>query len=291
MPRRGMPLAYYSIRWLPARNQNAAQAPAFGLVKVVSVDPKGLYTVDQPDTDSMQVFGTNFVPIQAGNAGPGAVTNDWPWWVIYDQANDGDPAVGDIMGAGAGTWFIKKGKTGFRVVGVDTVRTLAKVILAPSGMSGGSLAQVQIAGAGGVIQIPQGDTTFDANLVTLDPVTLAPTVGAPCWFFDPNLPTGMLGTQILDASANGNHNGRPLYVRDDFKAIWLNSDGTVFQKGTVMQEVGKDPNGVDDLVISSPGPRITTINTKGITFTVQVCEGDGLLHTWTIGDGLIKGRT
>ncbi len=132
-----------AIRWLPAQNQNAQQVPAFGLVRVVSVDPKGLYTVDQPNTDGQQVFGTNFVPIAASMATPGAVTNDWPWWALY-EAMDGVPAVGDTWGAGAGSWKLRKGKAGFQVVGVDTTRTLAKVVLAA-----GATAPIATAVSGG----------------------------------------------------------------------------------------------------------------------------------------------
>ena len=115
-----------ALRWFPAKNNNLAAIQPLSLVRVVSMDQDGAYTVDQPNADGQDVWLTRELQIPSGKYG--VITRDFPWWATYDQADDGDPAIGDVWGAAAGSWLLRKGKGGLLVVGVDTVNKRAMVV-------------------------------------------------------------------------------------------------------------------------------------------------------------------
>jgi hypothetical protein len=102
-------------------NSGALVVPAFGLLRIVS-DNTGVLTMDQPNADSQSVYVNSPVAVQPSKNG--SCSNDWPHYVQYNPA-DGTPAVGDVWGAAAGSYQLRKnnGQQGFRVAG--TPRTIA----------------------------------------------------------------------------------------------------------------------------------------------------------------------
>lgn len=117
-------------RWLVGANADTAEIPAYSLVKVTSTDTEGRFSVQQPDTNGESVYVVGSLPIPAADEngdGIGAVTCDWPAWAKY-ESSDGTPAIGEIWGAGAGSWLLRKGQPGFLIVSdPDTTDEIVRV--------------------------------------------------------------------------------------------------------------------------------------------------------------------
>jgi hypothetical protein len=45
-----------------------------------------------------------------------------------------------------------------------------------------------------------------------------------------------------------------------------------------------------DFVLASPGAGQAKVNTKGLSITVQYCDGDGSIHSLVFVDGLLQQR-
>jgi hypothetical protein len=105
------------IHWCNCVNGGGETIPAFGAVRVASVADDGTLSVEKPDTDGQDVFFNGESDIPAG--GYGVCTRDWPAYALY-ESGDGSPGSGDKWGAGAGSWKLRKGKAGFRVLGGAT---------------------------------------------------------------------------------------------------------------------------------------------------------------------------
>lgn len=150
-----------SKRYLSAKNNSAVNTiPPFGLVRVVSVDSSGLYTVDQPNADSQQVLVNG--PQAIAPSGYGAVTQDWPTYAAY---TGGPPATGQTWGAASGSYYLTSGKTGFTVQGGDTGASGNRALVAPPqpGSSAASGVTVNAVNPG------TGDTTISfASATTIE---------------------------------------------------------------------------------------------------------------------------
>lgn len=115
-----------AARWLRATNSAGETVPAHALVKPVGSDTADVYEADKPDADGQFVFVWGIQETPDGFVG--AMTNDFPAYALYDAA-DGVPAVGETWGAGSGTFKLKKGKAGFRIVGdPDTTLEIVPVV-------------------------------------------------------------------------------------------------------------------------------------------------------------------
>src|SRR5262245_5062848 len=102
------------VRMVRAKNNSSSLTiPAYGLVRVVSVDTTGLVTVDRPNVSGEGVMVTSSQPIQP--SGYGAVTRDWPTYALY-ESGDGTPATGESWGAGNGTYKLRKNVGGSLVI-------------------------------------------------------------------------------------------------------------------------------------------------------------------------------
>lgn len=108
------------IRWLVAKNNSSSEEiPAFGLVRVVSVDSEGILTVGQPNTNSQDVYVNGPVPIVA--SGYGAITRDEPVFALY-ETSDGTPTLDETWGAANGSYKLRKNssQTGWKTIGGNT---------------------------------------------------------------------------------------------------------------------------------------------------------------------------
>ncbi len=101
--------------WVPVYNGSGEMIPSCALARVTAVSSAGVVAVDKPDTDDdgcVIVLGFTIVP----SAGTGQGTFDPRVVVAYEEA-DGTPAAGEEWGAAAGSWKLRSGKTGFRILG------------------------------------------------------------------------------------------------------------------------------------------------------------------------------
>ncbi|QEG28992.1 hypothetical protein GobsT_37810 [Gemmata obscuriglobus] len=100
--------------WVPLSNASGGPVPSCALARVTGV-ANGLFTVDTPDADGdphLVAVGFSLVP----TGGRGTGTFDPRAVLAYEEA-DGTPQPGEEWGAGAGTWKLRKGKTGWRILG------------------------------------------------------------------------------------------------------------------------------------------------------------------------------
>jgi|GEM_PF-6412912 len=106
------PLGRY--HWLESLNGQGSEIPGFALVRISAVDTSGVLTVAQPSADGQDCYIAGPLPIVT--AGYGLVTRSEPVYALYDEA-DGTPALGEVWGAGASSYKLKKGKPGFVIHG------------------------------------------------------------------------------------------------------------------------------------------------------------------------------
>lgn len=106
-------------RWLRASSASA-DVPPFGIVKLTAQSIGMVYTAEQPTADGEWVVVAGPHGIQGETVG--VVTSDFPALAAYDP-DDGTPAVGEIWGAGVGTYLLKKGRAGFRIAGDPDTET------------------------------------------------------------------------------------------------------------------------------------------------------------------------
>lgn len=123
------PITFDTVASDPQRvavtNAAGSACPAFGLARPTGGGDDATYTIDQPNVDGGFAWVNG--PFQIAAGGGGAVHATGPFFALYDSG-DGTPAVGELWGAGNGSWKLRKGKAGFRVVGdPDTSVTLVPV--------------------------------------------------------------------------------------------------------------------------------------------------------------------
>lgn len=104
-----------SRQWETVYNAGSSPVPPFGVMRSTGLDADKVYTIDQPNADSMtEVFVNGDLPIAPGTYGEG--TRSDPATVLIETA-DGTPASGDDYGTQSGSWKAHKGKLGFRCMG------------------------------------------------------------------------------------------------------------------------------------------------------------------------------
>jgi hypothetical protein len=124
-------------QWVEVKNNNAAQVPAYGIMRItgVSVVNTGrvVITVDQPnaygDIGTCLINGPT--PIPSGLYGMG--TRMGIITAYYDNG-DGTPAFGDFWGPRTGTWKLKKNTGGFFCLGGPTNSGQNLALFVPSPM-------------------------------------------------------------------------------------------------------------------------------------------------------------
>lgn len=111
-------LADSSARWVRILNVDPSQLdiPAYGIVEIAGdSDDNGVFPVRMPTSD-----GSKMVLIVAGGNLPYQATGQASWAspipCRYDP-NDGLPVTGEVWGPAAGSWLLRKGKSGFRIFG------------------------------------------------------------------------------------------------------------------------------------------------------------------------------
>lgn len=139
------PLA--GVRWLATTNDSGEEMPAHACVVVDSSGDEGQFVISKPTTASEHVWIAGPTPALDGDCA--TAVNTFPIDALYDSA-DGTPAVGEIWGAGAGTWKLKKNNTGFRVCGTpDTVKKVVPVERYVEASSGSSVFAANLTEATG----------------------------------------------------------------------------------------------------------------------------------------------
>jgi hypothetical protein len=153
--------AFDSQQWHEFINNNAAQIPAYGVVRAtgMSIIEAGrvVLTVDQPNTFGCQAncFVNGPVAVSAGQYG--YATRSGPVVGLYETA-DGTPAFGEAWGPRNGTWKLKKNTGGFFALGA-TNTALGLALFVPHPMltfRGKTTAAAINKGASGSINIYTG---------------------------------------------------------------------------------------------------------------------------------------
>ena len=106
---------------------NASEIPSHGVVRVTGVTSDGQLECDQPNEDGQDVWIASDGAFVSG--GYSTVTRQ-ATYARY-ETSDGTPANGEQWGAGSGSFKLRKGKTGFRIVGNpvnETVLVVPEVI-------------------------------------------------------------------------------------------------------------------------------------------------------------------
>ena len=125
--------------WFEIQNQNAAQIPAFGVMRVTDVlvvkAGRVVVKVDQPNMfgDFGQCLISGPAPIAGANGttkAGGMATRTGFITALYDSA-DGVPAYGDVWGPQNGTWKLKKNTGGFFCLGAPVNTTVHLAVFAP----------------------------------------------------------------------------------------------------------------------------------------------------------------
>src|SRR5262245_46624012 len=112
------------LRWVDIKYGGVSTVPSFGLLRVTGVDSDGVITVDQPNADGQDVLVNG--PSELTSSFPyGTATRESPIHALYDSG-DGTPAVGEVWGAGASSWKLRKAKQGFVVAGVHDGRAIVR---------------------------------------------------------------------------------------------------------------------------------------------------------------------
>jgi hypothetical protein len=155
-------MSFDAHAWQEFVNNNAAQVPAYGLLRAtgVSIVEPGrvLLSADQPNTFGCQAncFVNGPVPVSSGKYG--YCTKGAPVVALYDTA-DGAPAFGDAWGPRSGTWKLKKNTGGFFCLGGPTNATLGLALFAPLPMltfRGKTTAAAINKGSSGTVNIYTG---------------------------------------------------------------------------------------------------------------------------------------
>lgn len=120
--------------WFDFKNDNAATAPAFGVMRlkdivVGSADELVYRKMDQPDNSSQGKCYVNG-PVDVAAAAYGRCSRGEEVLALYDSA-DGVPAFGQYWGAQSGTWKLKKGMGGFYCLGAPTNSNLSIALFEP----------------------------------------------------------------------------------------------------------------------------------------------------------------
>lgn len=170
------------ISWFPAKNISGEEIPTYGLVRVTGVTSDGQLEVQKPNTDGQDVWIAGdgaFI-----NGGFSAITRQ-AMYARYETA-DGTPANGETWGAGNGSFKLRKGNSGFTVIGNPVNET---VLVAPE-RGGGA----------------DGDTYFDHTEFMVYLASGAQSVNTTSW-------------EDVDF-------GTTLYEDDPYSLITLNSGNT-----------------------------------------------------------------
>lgn len=148
------------LPWFEFQNQNAAQVPAFGLMRVTGITVveagRVVITCDQPNA-----YGSQYAHMVNGDTPVsqndyGVCTRFGLFPALYDNA-DGTPGFGDLWGPRNGTWKLKKNTGGFFVYGVpNSSAFLALVQAAPMLSARGTIASDIAAGASGTLTVFTG---------------------------------------------------------------------------------------------------------------------------------------
>lgn len=104
-------------QWWEVKNNNAAQIPANGVMRVTgSTSPelgRIVLTVDQPNAYGAQYMHLVNGPTPINPSCYGYATRFGMFPALYDNSADGLPAFGNEMGPISGSWKLRKGSGGF----------------------------------------------------------------------------------------------------------------------------------------------------------------------------------
>ncbi len=115
-----------SVQWMEFVNNNAAQVPAFGCMRIsgTSTIEQGrvILTCERPDTYGAQYWHVLNGPIAVDNELKGICTRSGIMVGLYDDA-DGTPVFGQIWGPRSGGYKLKLNTPGFFCLGAPTNTT------------------------------------------------------------------------------------------------------------------------------------------------------------------------
>lgn len=106
-----------SIRWLSFRNATTETIPPFAVLRAtgaIQVEGQAVLTANQPNSDGGSSYLFNG-PFAVPTGGFGSCTAEFPCFAAHDLADA--PSTGEEWGAAAGSWRLKKGNSGYKVVG------------------------------------------------------------------------------------------------------------------------------------------------------------------------------
>jgi hypothetical protein len=111
-------------RWMPFKNTSDETIPAYAVVKFNGtqlINGAIVWKMVKPDAEATVGNVAFNGPTEVAQFGFGACTYDVPCRVLYSDGSDDDLAVGDDVGPEENEWHMKKGNSGFVVLGgIDT---------------------------------------------------------------------------------------------------------------------------------------------------------------------------
>lgn len=141
-----------SARWTRAKLDAGDDAPPFAAMEIygreaVSGDGSQdgvTYLVRKPESDGCTVLLNGPTPLQGGTYGQGTRTDPAS---AYYYAPDGVPVSGEMWGAAAGEWAVRKGRRGFVILGGPTGSSVVDVGRSGGEADAGGDDTVQVRGA------------------------------------------------------------------------------------------------------------------------------------------------
>lgn len=118
----------------PALNDYAGTIPAYSFAKPTAI-AGDMFTVTRPDADNLSNVVV-VLPASIAEDGHGLCSANWPLPVKYSGAA---PAAGDTCGVAANSFELSTSKSGFKILAVDEMNSIAWVVpAAGSSSSSGS---------------------------------------------------------------------------------------------------------------------------------------------------------
>lgn len=284
------------VRWLPCENNSSTLTiPAFGVVRLVSVDADStVLKVDRPNANGQEVYINGPWDIPPG--GSGLCSFDQPIHALYSS---GTPAASDTWGATSGAYTLTKDNAGFNVAG--DVHTDVKTVMVTRSTGSVNLAAYQVSGILGIVDQWEGDgLKFATGWATGHPDTgtKLPDTTQPYAYRErcDDIETGVIGQNLVAVgSATGSGSspvvyGRWFVIPTPFYK-WITDAG-----GTVDSSLcpGGPTNSLDDykgvraasncFAISNSTGRVPLTSVQPTTLNALPPPGGIFDGTWSVGD-------
>lgn len=188
----------------PVINGDTQPVPPFGIMQVTGVQTStGAFTVTRPTQDGLSnVLFNGSTALAAGALG--SAHQRFPCIVAYqvDSQTGNSPAVGEIWGAAASSWYLTRAKPGFQILGGSGGGNTNIIPMPSSWNQWVKLTSTTIDATSGC---------YPATRYVRDVVAQTWTSAGTVWFFDPTTPTTATTSQYLNSVYLGYFDGREVW--------------------------------------------------------------------------------